>query len=201
MTRKKKRAKPFGGDPMMVTKHSTWGTKAQAKINERMRGYENRIHELETEVARAQGETQIVAHQRDELENKLLRSVVTDKHIAALARLCQLPVQLCQQLDATSDMIVLCALLAQLEGTAPVVTGKEPAPERPFSGISKSSFDQDDDTSIDDLFAKRVDIHLERMDKDYYWLGITSDIGTTVHIDIARGVGGKTGWVRARVRK
>ena len=41
-----------------------------------------------------------------------------------------------------------------------------------------------DDLGIDDMFLRGVDVHLERMDTNYYWLGITLPDGRTVHIDI-----------------
>ncbi len=43
--------------------------------------------------------------------------------------------------------------------------------------------DQDDATSIDDLFATCCEIHLERMDTTHYWLGIYAG-GVQYHIDL-----------------
>lgn len=43
--------------------------------------------------------------------------------------------------------------------------------------------DLDDADSIDDLFVKGCDVHLERMDNGFYWIGIY--VGDEViHIDI-----------------
>lgn len=59
--------------------------------------------------------------------------------------------------------------------------------------------DPDDDTSIDDAFVKTpVDVHIERMDRAYYWIGITDSNGVTHHIDITLDKGRRV--IRARVR-
>ena len=61
--------------------------------------------------------------------------------------------------------------------------------------------DPDDPTSIDDMFirgSESADVHLERMDNGYYWIGVTID-GVTTHIDITIDKGRRT--IRARVRR
>src|SRR6185295_4433929 len=43
--------------------------------------------------------------------------------------------------------------------------------------------DHDNPESVDDLFAGNADIHLERMNNNHYWIGITIN-GETHHFDL-----------------
>lgn len=55
--------------------------------------------------------------------------------------------------------------------------------------------DPDDADSVDDLFVRGCDVHLERMSSGYYWIGI--HVGDEViHIDIV-----SKRKIKARVRK
>lgn len=46
--------------------------------------------------------------------------------------------------------------------------------------------DHDDDDSVDDMFVRNCDVHLERMSNGYYWLGIyvDRDPTKTVHVEL-----------------
>ncbi len=44
--------------------------------------------------------------------------------------------------------------------------------------------DHDDAESVDDLFSKRVDFRMERMDDGHYWMAIILDDGTEHHFDL-----------------
>jgi hypothetical protein len=43
--------------------------------------------------------------------------------------------------------------------------------------------DHDDEDSLDDMFIENCDVHIERMDNGFYWIGIYVD-EEIVHIDI-----------------
>jgi len=47
--------------------------------------------------------------------------------------------------------------------------------------MSKVNIDKD---GIDDLFVDACAVRLERMDKGFYWIGLTLPSGETIHIDI-----------------
>lgn len=64
------------------------------------------------------------------------------------------------------------------------------------SGITKN---REDDRGIDDLFAKLVNVHLERMDKRTFWMGIYDITGGVQHIDFFVEGNGKI--LKAKVRK
>jgi hypothetical protein len=43
--------------------------------------------------------------------------------------------------------------------------------------------DSDDEDSLDDMFVKNCDVHIERMSSGFYWIGIYVD-GEIVHVDV-----------------
>jgi hypothetical protein len=59
--------------------------------------------------------------------------------------------------------------------------------------------DHDDEDSVDDMFIKNCDVHLERMDNGFYWLGVYID-GEVVHIDICTPERSRTR-IKARPRR
>lgn len=211
----KKRSKPSVVDPIMVTTVSRWGTKAQGKLNERERGYKNRIFELETSLNAIVEDTNKALREteasRDRLQG-MLDAVMSTYTLESLRCVCSLPVRSAIDLGVYESLRVLTRWLADLESpqlrgnvtTAIMLASLDkvarvPATSPPVSGITKVLPDHDDADSVDDLFARGVDVHLERMDDHYYWLGITPMIGgETVHIDISQE---KTKLMRARIRK
>lgn len=110
----KKRRKPYDGDPMMVTTLPRWGTKAQGKQNERERAYKNRIHELETALAGAQGVIEHTAKSRDGLM-RMLDTVLSPRYVAALRKVCLMPLLSSVELGVDEPIGILCVWLAQLE--------------------------------------------------------------------------------------
>jgi hypothetical protein len=210
----KKRPKPRVPDPVIVGGVPRWGTKKQGALDARERGYKNRIFELEQAQAESIRALASLAAQRDDLRRKL-DAAASPRRIAALRKVCMLPLRESTDLGIADELLSLCAWLAELEmGIAtqvkiamdvasgkspPSVPGTNPSPVfPPVSGITKTVPDHDDADSIDDLFARAVDVHLERMDECYYWLGITPIGGQTIHIDISQE---KNHPIRARIRK
>jgi hypothetical protein len=201
-----------------------WGTQKQGKANERERGYLNRIHELETMVNTLVDDANKLVHDTTMARGRLqsaLDAIINPVEIIALRCVCSMPLVKATELGLAANVTALCKVLARLEDTQvqakakaaivqdaldkvasgkPLsVPGTNPNPVFPaVSGVTKVRPDEDDADSVDDLFAKGVDVHLERMDDRYYWLGLTPIGGETVHIDISQT---KSHPMRARIRK
>lgn len=43
---------------------------------------------------------------------------------------------------------------------------------------------RNDDGSLDEIVAENVMVHLEQMDDGYWWLGIKTAAGETLHVDL-----------------
>lgn len=189
-----------------------WGaTKATAKVLAKEREFQNRMHVLQAEIVQRDAVIGNLVTARDQLRRKL-DAVCMPTHINALRIVCKMPVLAAHDLGLRDAVTNLCVWLDQLDGGVienvrqtlsatdfEVKTSPNAPPLMPLpSGITKVRADHDDDTSVDDLFAKAVDVHLERMDRRYYWIGIQPIGGEMVHIDITQR---KNEPIRARVRK
>ncbi len=104
----------------MVTKRATWGTVAQGKDHERERGYKNRIHDLETELAGAQVVIGNLTRAKHQLERQL-DALASTRFLAAVENVCDIPFAMVVALDLVDDLRVLAEWREQLDGK--VATG------------------------------------------------------------------------------
>ena len=199
-------------------RREVWGANKQtAKRLAAERELKNRLFEAEAHLRNANVSISQLVNERDDFR-RLLDRACDPKRIAQLRTVCQMPVQGAVKYAIVTPLADLTVWLRELEegvvanvkqalsaanglsvparplGTIP---NAEPLMPRP-SGITKLKNDEDDPDSIDDLFAKAVDVHIERMDENHYWIGIIQVGGLTTHIDITWTK--KTG-LRAWVRK
>jgi hypothetical protein len=206
-------------------RRSPWNaSKADAKRFAVERELKNRIAELESERKLTIATVNNLIDARNNLR-RMLDAVCDPKQVANLRLLGQVSIKEARRLGLVEALVRVELWRELLEGgvianmeialadadkefadnTAPVVRtlgtipNAEPLLPHP-SGVTMQQQDPDDETSIDNLFAKACDVHLERMDKHFYWLGITPVGGDTIHIDIAMDKNQKGKPMRARRR-
>ena len=202
-------------DRARAPKQYRWGaTKAQGERNARERRVKNQIADLETSLSGAQVVIGNLVTDRDRYR-RMVDSVASPRALSALRQVCKISTFDAMLLGIDEPLRQLCKWLTELEGGVidnikTALATDNPTPQAksgpadgvfpPVSGVTKVLTDHDDPSSVDDMFAKSVDVHLERMDHDYYWLGITPVGGQTVHVDITIDKKRKR-TLRARVRK